>query len=59
VAIRLAALLGALLVLAGRAAPVSAAPHGFTEGSLMTVDGGGHEWPSFATQALWTFFAVH
>jgi polyhydroxybutyrate depolymerase len=26
---------------------------------LMTVDGGGHEWPSFATQALWTFFAAH
>jgi polyhydroxybutyrate depolymerase len=26
---------------------------------LMTVDGGGHEWPSFATQALWQFFAGH
>ena len=26
---------------------------------LMTVDGGGHEWPSFATQKLWQFFAVH
>lgn len=26
---------------------------------LMTVDGGGHEWPSFATQTLWTFFAAH
>jgi len=26
---------------------------------LMTVDGGGHEWPSFATQALWQFFAAH
>jgi len=35
VAIRLAALLGALLVLAGCAAPVSAAPHGFTEGSTV------------------------
>jgi polyhydroxybutyrate depolymerase len=26
---------------------------------LDTVDGGGHEWPSFATQALWQFFASH
>jgi polyhydroxybutyrate depolymerase len=26
---------------------------------LMTVDGGGHEWPSFATQAMWQFFAAH
>jgi polyhydroxybutyrate depolymerase len=26
---------------------------------LITVDGGGHEWPSFATQALWQFFAAH
>jgi polyhydroxybutyrate depolymerase len=25
---------------------------------LITVDGGGHEWPSFATQALWQFFAA-
>jgi polyhydroxybutyrate depolymerase len=26
---------------------------------LITVDGGGHEWPSFATAALWQFFATH
>jgi polyhydroxybutyrate depolymerase len=26
---------------------------------LVTVDGGGHRWPSFATQALWQFFATH
>ena len=26
---------------------------------LTTVDGGGHEWPPFATQALWQFFAAH
>ena len=26
---------------------------------LVTVDGGGHEWPSFATQELWQFFAAH
>jgi polyhydroxybutyrate depolymerase len=26
---------------------------------LVTVDGGGHEWPSFATQTLWQFFATH
>ncbi|WP_366516212.1 PHB depolymerase family esterase [Mycobacterium sp.] len=27
---------------------------------LITIDGGGHaEWPSFATQALWQFFAAH
>jgi polyhydroxybutyrate depolymerase len=23
---------------------------------LITVDGGGHEWPGFATQTLWEFF---
>ncbi len=27
--------------------------------ALVTVDGGGHEWPSFATQRLWDFFAAH
>jgi polyhydroxybutyrate depolymerase len=27
--------------------------------ALLTVDGGGHEWPSFATQSLWQFFATH
>ena len=26
---------------------------------LMTVDGGGHEWPPFATAGLWQFFAAH
>jgi polyhydroxybutyrate depolymerase len=26
---------------------------------LMTVDGGGHQWPDFATKALWQFFAAH
>jgi polyhydroxybutyrate depolymerase len=26
---------------------------------LATVAGGGHEWPSFATQMLWDFFAAH
>ncbi len=26
---------------------------------LITVDNGGHEWPSFATRTLWQFFAAH
>jgi polyhydroxybutyrate depolymerase len=26
---------------------------------LVTVDGGGHQWPSFATEKLWQFFAAH
>jgi polyhydroxybutyrate depolymerase len=26
---------------------------------LKTVDGGGHEWPAFATGALWQFLATH
>jgi polyhydroxybutyrate depolymerase len=26
---------------------------------LITVHGGGHEWPPFATQTLWEFFAAH
>jgi polyhydroxybutyrate depolymerase len=26
---------------------------------LITVDGGGHDWPPFATQRLWDFFAAH
>jgi polyhydroxybutyrate depolymerase len=26
---------------------------------LVSVDGGGHEWPSFATERLWQFFAAH
>jgi polyhydroxybutyrate depolymerase len=25
---------------------------------LITIDGGGHEWPPFATQTLWQFFAA-
>jgi polyhydroxybutyrate depolymerase len=27
--------------------------------ALVTVAGGGHEWPSFATSTLWQFFAAH
>jgi polyhydroxybutyrate depolymerase len=26
---------------------------------LITVDGGGHQWPGFATEKLWQFFAAH
>jgi polyhydroxybutyrate depolymerase len=26
---------------------------------LVTADGGGHDWPSFATQRIWEFFAAH
>ncbi|BCI91142.1 hypothetical protein NIIDMKKI_63480 [Mycobacterium kansasii] len=26
---------------------------------LVTVDDGGHEWPSVATELLWEFFAAH
>ena len=26
---------------------------------LVTVAGGGHEWPGFATGAFWRFFAAH
>jgi polyhydroxybutyrate depolymerase len=26
---------------------------------LITVDDGGHDWPSFATRTLWQFFAAH
>jgi polyhydroxybutyrate depolymerase len=26
---------------------------------LITVDGGGHQWPNFATAKLWEFFAAH
>lgn len=26
---------------------------------LITVAGGGHEWPPFATQTIWDFFAAH
>ena len=25
---------------------------------LITIDGGGHHWPDFATQKLWQFFAA-
>lgn len=27
--------------------------------ALMSVAGGGHEWPPFATAAIWNFFAAH
>lgn len=27
--------------------------------ALVTVDGGGHEWPPFATETLWRFFDAH
>lgn len=27
--------------------------------ALVTIDGGGHQWPPFATQTLWEFFAAH
>lgn len=27
--------------------------------TLITVDGGGHEWPDFASKTLWDFFAAH
>ena len=26
---------------------------------LITIDGGGHQWPGFATAKLWQFFAAH
>jgi polyhydroxybutyrate depolymerase len=26
---------------------------------LITIDGGGHHWPDFATEKLWQFFAAH
>ncbi len=26
---------------------------------LITIDGGGHDWPAFATQTLWQFFAAY
>ncbi len=26
---------------------------------LVTIDGGGHEWPAFASPMLWQFFAAH
>jgi poly(3-hydroxybutyrate) depolymerase len=27
--------------------------------TLITIEEGGHEWPSFATQTLWEFFSAH
>ena len=42
--------------------PVTTSTAGCAEGrsvALVTVDGGGHEWPPFASQALWQFFAAH
>jgi polyhydroxybutyrate depolymerase len=41
--------------------PVTTSTSGCAEGRgvvLITVDGGGHEWPPFATKALWQFFAA-
>lgn len=37
----------------------TAACAGGREVVLVTVDRGGHEWPDFATQQLWEFFAAH
>ncbi|HTY33281.1 alpha/beta hydrolase family esterase [Mycobacterium sp.] len=42
--------------------PVTTSTAGCAEGRsvvLVTVDGAGHEWPPFATQTLWQFFAAH
>jgi polyhydroxybutyrate depolymerase len=43
--------------------PVTTSAAGCADGRgvvLITIDGGGHaEWPSFATQKLWQFFAAH
>jgi polyhydroxybutyrate depolymerase len=41
--------------------PVTTSTSGCAKGRgvvLITVDGGGHEWPPFATKALWQFFAA-
>jgi polyhydroxybutyrate depolymerase len=42
--------------------PVTTSTAGCADGRgvvLITVDGGGHEWPPFATQRLWDFFSAH
>ena len=42
--------------------PVTTSTAGCAEGRsvvLVTVDGGGHQWPPFATRMLWEFFAAH
>jgi polyhydroxybutyrate depolymerase len=42
--------------------PVTTSTAGCADGRgvvLITVDGGGHEWPTFATQRLWDFFSAH
>jgi polyhydroxybutyrate depolymerase len=42
--------------------PVTTSTAGCAQGRsvvLVTVAGGGHEWPPFASQALWQFFAAH
>ncbi|ORW29120.1 polyhydroxybutyrate depolymerase [Mycobacterium paraense] len=42
--------------------PVTTSTAGCAQGHsvvLVTVAGGGHEWPPFASQALWQFFAAH
>ncbi|MCV7444878.1 polyhydroxybutyrate depolymerase [Mycobacterium paraense] len=42
--------------------PVTTSTAGCSQGRsvvLVTIAGGGHEWPPFASQALWQFFAAH
>jgi polyhydroxybutyrate depolymerase len=42
--------------------PVTTSTAGCAQGRgvvLVTVDGGGHVWPTFATAKLWQFFATH
>ncbi|BBZ45845.1 extracellular catalytic domain type 1 short-chain-length polyhydroxyalkanoate depolymerase [Mycobacterium parmense] len=43
----------------GRVTTSTAACPGGRGVALVTVDGGGHEWPPFATRTLWGFFAAH
>jgi polyhydroxybutyrate depolymerase len=37
---------------------VAECPGGVTV-ELITIDGGGHEWPATATDTIWRFFAAH
>jgi polyhydroxybutyrate depolymerase len=42
--------------------PVTTSTAGCVDGRgvvLVTIDGGGHQWPAFATPMLWQFFAAH
>ena len=42
--------------------PVTTSTAGCAQGRgvvLVTIDGGGHEWPAFASPMLWQFFAAH